>query len=157
MKNLKALLYWRVLSPIWMTPESDPPDFWIYWAKIGSSDASNYFWTFSSNTHLPYCTANYKVLIKVSPTLTTSIPSGCYLDKFLMNLLAWFWGSIIKGHLLVLSIMIPFSVELSSFGSSAMFQAWILTGYPRNWRIKIPSVWGRPTYLIFLSHSFYIF
>ena len=155
-KNLKALLYDNDLSPIWMIPESEPPDLCTYCAKIGSSEASNSFCTFSSRTHLPYCTANSNVLIKVSPTLTTSIPSGCYFDKFLINLLAWFCGSIIKGHLLVLSMMIPFSVELSSFGNSAMFHVWILTGSPKYCLIKMPSVWGRPTSFIFCSHYCYI-
>ena len=131
MKNLNALLYERALSPICMIPESDPPERWTSWAKIGSKDASSYFWTFSSKTHLPYWTASYKVLINVYTTLTTSIPSGCYFDKFLINLFAWFWGSIINGHLLVLSMMIPFSVELSSLGSYAIFHAWIFTGSPK--------------------------
>ena len=157
MKNLNELLYERVFSPIWITPESEPPVFTTSWAKIGSKEASSYFWTFSRRTHFPYWTANSKVLMIDSPILTTSMPSGCYLAIFLINLFAWFWGSIIKGHLLVLSIMIPFSVEVSSFGSYAIFQAWILTGSPRKPLMLFPSVWGRPLYLSLFCHYFSIF
>lgn len=156
MKNLKELLYDNVLSPIWITPESEPPDFTTSWARIGSNDASSSFCTFYNRTHLPYCTANSRVRIKVSPILTTSIPSGCYLERFLMNLFAWFWGSIIRGHLLVLSMMIPFSVLLSSLGNSAIFQACIFTGSPKNPLMLIPSVCGSVEFFNFNRHSVYI-
>jgi len=136
-----------------MTPESEPPVLTTYWAKIGSKDASSYFWTFSNKTHFPYWTASSRVLMIESPIFTTSIPSGCYFARFLMNLLACVWGSIIKGQRLVLSMMIPFSVEVSSLGNSAIFQAWILTGSPRNDLILLPSVWGSPLYLSFFCHS----
>ena len=100
-----------------MTPESEPAVFTTCWPKIGSNEASSYFCTFYNRTHFPYWIANSRVLIKDYPFFITSIPSGCYLDKFLMNLFAWFCGSIISGHLLVLSMIIPFYVELSSFGN----------------------------------------
>ncbi len=87
----------------------------------------------------------------------TSIPYGCSFDKFLMNLFAWFWGSIIKGHLLVLSMIIPFYVELSSFGSYAMFHACIFTGSPKYSLMLVPSVWGRSITFSLPNHSFCIY
>lgn len=126
-----------------MTPESDPPDFTTYWARIGSREASNSFCTPSSKTHFPYWTASSRVRMSVYPILTTSIPYGCSLLKFLMNLFAWYCGSIIKGHLRVLSIIIPFYVELSSFGSYAIFQACIFTGSPKKPLIVTPSLCGK--------------
>lgn len=73
-----------------------------------------------------------------------------------MNLFAWFWGSIIKGHLLVLSIIIPFYVDVSSFGKPAIFHPWITTGTPIKVLIEIFSVWGILSYLSLFYQDFSI-
>lgn len=49
-----------------------------------------------------------------------------------------------SGHLLVLSMITPFYVEVSSFGKPAMFHDWITTGTPRNPLIVTFSVCSIP-------------
>ncbi len=73
-----------------------------------------------------------------------------------MNLFAWLWGSIINGHRFVLSIIIPFYVDVSSFGNPAIFQPWIVTGTPMNARIVMFFVWSRFSYFNRAYHVFYI-
>jgi len=51
-----------------------------------------------------------------------------------MYLLAYDWGSIIKAHLLLFSIIIPFSMDVSSFGSPDIFHYWMCTSSPRKLR-----------------------
>ena len=64
-----------------------------------------------------------------------------------MYLLACPCGSIIKGHLRLFSIMIPFSIEFSSFGNPTIVHCWMETGLPKNWTklvdlsISIPLLW----------------
>ena len=61
-----------------------------------------------------------------------------------------------SGHLLVLSIITPFYVDVSSLGSPAIFHACITTGTPKNDRIFILLECYIPIYLSFVYHCFYI-
>ena len=54
--------------------------------------------------------------------------SASSLPKFLMNLFAWFYGSIMSGHLRDLNIMIPFSIDRLSLGREAAVHILVLTG-----------------------------
>lgn len=134
MKNLKRSLKLRVLSPKVM--DKLEPDFTTYYNRIGSNEGSKSFATFSIITHFPNYIASSRVRIKLlSFILSISIPSSCSLPRFFMNLLAYVYGSIINGYLLLLSIIIPFSIDVSSFGNPAIFQDYILTGSPINYVI----------------------
>lgn len=94
----------------------------IYYCKIDSRLGSKSVPTFSNKTILPNYTDNSIVFIKLGSFIfIISIPSLCSLPIFLINLLAYVYGSIINGHLLDLSIIIPFSVEVSSLGNPAIF------------------------------------
>jgi hypothetical protein len=68
----------------------------------------------------------------VSDCLKTSRPVSTFFPRFLINLLAWVYGSIMSGHLLDLNMMIPFSTDNLSDGSPATPQAPIVTGSPRT-------------------------
>lgn len=125
--------------------------------KTGYSEGSRSLPTPSKRTHLPNWIASSIVLIKLaSVVLTTLIPYSCLDPRFLINLLAWLWGSIIKGHLFVLSMMIPFYVEVSSFGNPAIFQPWMVTGTPIKALIEIFFVWSMFNSFNLASHVFYI-
>ena len=61
-----------------------------------------------------------------------------------------------RGQRLVLLMMTPFSVEVSSLGSPAIFQPWITTGTPRNSLIVTLLEHSRPTSTSRDAHPFYI-
>ena len=67
----------------------EPPDFEIYYVKIGSIDGSSSIGMFSNKTHLPNYTDNSIVFIKAgSFAFKTSRPSECSLPIFFMYLFA---------------------------------------------------------------------
>lgn len=59
-----------------------------------------------------------------------------------MYLFAYDYGSIINVHLLLLSIIIPFSIDVSSLGNPQIFHDYILTSSPKNFLIDIISLNG---------------
>jgi len=58
-----------------------------------------------------------------------------------------------SGHLLEPNMIIPFSIDRSSFGSEAAFHDLVTTGSSRRLFIVIPSRIGTPRLLILSLHS----
>mmetsp|Transcript_139279 Transcript_139279/g.362084 ORF Transcript_139279/g.362084 Transcript_139279/m.362084 type:complete len:218 (-) Transcript_139279:9076-9729(-) len=108
---------------------------------MGSSAGSRLMPMFSKRIHFPNWIPNSNVLRKFfSLNLHTSMPVSVSLPMFLMYLFACRCGSIISGHRLERSMMMPFSIESASFGREATTHCWILTGSPSTENMLQPSL-----------------
>lgn len=116
----------------------------IYFKRTGSSRGSRSSPTLSSKIGRPSLRAYSNLCTKFSwsegfrmislwPELEFS-----WASLFLIQRLAWPWGSIINGHLRAFSIMIPFSIEKESTGSPVIYHWRIRTGSPKT-RSKLKS------------------
>jgi len=95
--------------------------------RAGSSSSP----TFSSSTGWPNWIAFSSVLKKFgSDNFIILIFLLIYI--FFIHLLAWPWGSIQRGHLRDLNIIIPFSNEKLSDGRPSIFHCLIWTGFPNT-------------------------
>jgi hypothetical protein len=115
--NLNELLYGRRVSPNLIT--SYPLLKKVNLDNTGSRAGSSSSPTLSINTVLPKRIAFSNVRKNVSSVNLTT--SKFLLSFFLIHLLAYPYGSIIKGHLLALVIINPFSIERLSVGSPYKF------------------------------------
>ena len=139
------------LSPNLIT--NPVPYFTFYYKRIGSNAGSRFSPTFSKSTHFPNWIAISKPLNRFgSDCLKTSKPVSIFFPKFLINLFAYVYGSIIRGHLLDLNIIIPFSTDNLSEGSPATPHYLIVTSSPKTLLIVIFSDNLIPSSLILSLH-----
>ena len=137
---MNSLKLW--LQGIYLSPSLTFPLLSTYLRRIGSRAGSISSPTFSSNTHLPNWMASSKFLSRLGSLVFTASKLSLPISstaKFLTNLLAQFQGSIIRGHLLDLNMMIAFSIERLSLGSVAAVQTFVLTGSSRRFFMVMPS------------------
>lgn len=83
------------------------------------------------------------------PVLTISV----FLPRFLINLFAYVYGSIINGHLLDLNIIIPFSIDKLSLGNPATDHVLINTSSPNTFFMVTALLCLIYRCLIFYLHS----
>jgi len=141
-------------SPILIT--NPLPDLIFCCNRIGSNAGSNSSPMFSKSTHFPNWIANSKLLSKLpSDNLNTSSYTAVsgLVPRFLTNLLAWVYGSIMRGHLLDLNMIIPFSIERLSLGRPATVHILIITSSPNTFLIDTWLVCLIPSLLMWLLHS----
>ena len=126
-----------------------PPTLKICFSRIGSRIGSRSSPTLSnrrgrpslmaySNLYTKFSESDGFNMISLDPVLLLSC-----ISIFLIHLFACPYGSIMRGHLRPLCIMIPFSIENESTGSPLICQRRVYTGSPKTLsREKLSSVFN---------------
>lgn len=111
----------------------------ICFNKIGSRAGSRISSMFSSRTGYPNRIEFSKVFKKFgSVNFVVCILFSA--PKFFIHLLAYPWGSIIRGHLLQLKMKIPFSIDNLSAGRPYSCHSLTWTSSERIlWRVKLSA------------------
>lgn len=116
-------MYYSYLSPNFIL--YDAPDLINFFCKTGSNILSMVSLIFYNNNGRPYWIALSRINSSYLALLLGLIILRSFFCYFiLIQLFAWIWGSIIKGHLLEFFKIIALSIEKSSLGSCYWLVHW---------------------------------
>ena len=97
----------------------------VSWAPAGHSDTPQSFCPNAGQKQWQADLAAFALHSRCAHACRLALRS-----RFFIHLLAWPWGSIMRGHRLALATTMPLSMDRESLGSPAMSHSRILTGTP---------------------------